>query len=848
MFSKEWEQQVEFQFEQKLLLQEDKKKEIRSELARCTREEEIIMKFLYSSMPLSDIGNYSFQTYLDYAKHGIFLWNQGNFSKKIPQDIFLNYVLYHRVNEEDISECRDFFYRKLADRIAGMNMMEAALEVNYWCAEEATYQSTDDRTVSPMTVYRSGFGRCGEESTFTVSALRSVGIPARQVYVPRWSHCDDNHAWVEVWCDGSWFFLGACEPEEILNKGWFTNASSRAMLVHSRWYTNTLPEEEVIGKDGMVTFINTTSHYSLTRKLTVTIVDTAGNPVENAVVDFEVLNYSEFFPVATMITGQDGSVTITLGLGNIHIHVSRKGSFVEKIVDIREDADVILVLSEKIQENDWLDMNITVPADHPVNSDQPTKEQKKEGDRRLKDTAKKRLLKVEAFYSNDRATSLIKNSGVSEDVVEILKESRGNYSEIEKFLLDGKEAGLQYYKEKMLKSLSKKDYRDCKSDILMEHLRSAIKYKNKYEEEIFLTYLLNPRVQLEPLCVYRDFINEYYSEEEKNTFRNDPVAIWEDINHRVHDYPELEYHCLVTSSVACLKMKAGSCLSKKILFVTICRSLGIPARLNQMDLSMEFYKDGEFHPVISGNHKNSILRLRSDDPCEKWSYLVNWSIGKLENGTYHTLNLSGREWMEEVMEINLEAGHYRIITSNRIPNGNIYAKKYYFRLSEGEKKEITLSLRETTLRDMLVDIQLSDFNLYEEDGSNIKASKIAGNEKNLFLWLEESKEPTEHILNELYERRDAFHRFKGNILFIVKEKSALQDPTIGRTLKGLPGVKVYYDTFAENVNLLGRRMYVDPEKLPLIIGTNNGLTGIYATNGYNVGTGDMLLRIFNMLE
>ena len=69
---------------------------------------------------------------------------------------------------------------------------------------------------------------CGEESVFLVNALRSVGIPARQVYVPRWSHCDDNHAWVELWCDGKWYFTGACEPLMILNKGWFTNASSRA--------------------------------------------------------------------------------------------------------------------------------------------------------------------------------------------------------------------------------------------------------------------------------------------------------------------------------------------------------------------------------------------------------------------------------------------------------------------------------------------------------------------------------------------------------------------------------------------------------------------------------------------
>ena len=38
-------------------------------------------------------------------------------------------------------------------------------------------------------------------------------------------------------------------------------------------------------------------------------------------------------------------------------------------------------------------------------------------------------------------------------------------------------------------------------------------------------------------------------------------------------------------------------------------------------------------------------------------------------------------------------------------------------------------------------------------------------------------------------------------------------------------------------------MYVDQDKLPLIMVTNGESVGIYATSGYNVGTGDMLIRI-----
>lgn len=160
-------------------------------------------------MPYSDIGNYPFEVFLDYAENGVRLWKENPQVADLPEEIFLNYVLFHRVNEEEIAQCRTYFRTEIGSRIQGMNFREAALEVNYWCAEEATYHCTDDRTLSAISVYRRGNGRCGEESVFTVNALRSVGVPARQVYAPKWSHCDDNHAWVEIWCDGKWYFLGA---------------------------------------------------------------------------------------------------------------------------------------------------------------------------------------------------------------------------------------------------------------------------------------------------------------------------------------------------------------------------------------------------------------------------------------------------------------------------------------------------------------------------------------------------------------------------------------------------------------------------------------------------------------
>ncbi|MFR6590822.1 MAG: transglutaminase-like domain-containing protein [Gallintestinimicrobium sp.] len=157
-------------------------------------------------MPLRDAGEYPFEIFLSYVRHALAAEND-----RLVQEVAGGSVCPRRTvlsdQLEDISDCRSF-YEQLKDRIAGLDEYQAAVEINYWCVEHATYEMADDRTAGPMTMYRSGKGRCGEESTFTVTALRSVGLAARQVYTPRWAHCDDNHAWVEVWVNGEWHFLG----------------------------------------------------------------------------------------------------------------------------------------------------------------------------------------------------------------------------------------------------------------------------------------------------------------------------------------------------------------------------------------------------------------------------------------------------------------------------------------------------------------------------------------------------------------------------------------------------------------------------------------------------------------
>ena len=274
----------------------------------------------------------------------------------------------------------------------------------------------------------------------------------------------------------------------------------------------------------------------------------------------------------------------------------------------------------------------------------------------------------------------------------------------------------------------------------------------------------------------------------------------------------------------------------------MARTLGIPARLNPHDRSMEYMKNGKFIPVSAETEKNASILLKASEDTQ-WKYFQNWSIAKLEAGKYSTLKLEAENFRDQMMKLPLEAGNYRILTSNRLPNGNIFAAEYYFEVQIGEMKRVELAFRNANLEDMLENISIPEFTLRKEDGSTVKASELTADGKHILAFLEEEKEPTEHILNEMMEQEEAFSRYAERIIFVVKSKKALETPTLSRALGKLGNVQILYDDFSEIINTLGRRMYVDPDKLPLIIVTNKSLNGIYATSGYNVGTGDMLLRL-----
>ncbi len=314
-------------------------------------------------------------------------------------------------------------------RIQGMSMEEAAIEVNYWCFEKATYQSTNQRTASPFTVIKNAFGRCGEESTFVVAALRSVGIPARQCYAPRWSHCDDNHAWVEVFTEEGWQFLGACEPEVNLNRGWFRLPASKAMLIHNRVLSNRCEEEVITKQTSRMAEINVLAHYAETKEIKVKVMDEKSKPISKAMIRFEVVNYSEFYPIAQLETNEQGEVSLVTGLGDLMIFAYEGDRYTYKKVDVRQEEHITLVLSEgKTVESQMKEWTFVPPKGGIIEETPLSNQEEEEQKSRSKNAISKRKAYEATFYNEEKAKEAAKRFPImQEEIASCLVKARGNY-------------------------------------------------------------------------------------------------------------------------------------------------------------------------------------------------------------------------------------------------------------------------------------------------------------------------------------------------------------------------------------------------------------------------------------
>ena len=810
-----------------------------------TNEEEEALKFLYAYMPIADITDYTKAYHLNNVRTALRTKKEMPWGNKVPELLFRHFVLPMRVNNEPLDSSRTIFYRELKERVKGLSMKDAILEVNHWCHEKVTYEPSDSRTSSPLQSIRTGRGRCGEESTFTVSALRAIGIPARQVYTPRWAHTDDNHAWVEAWADGKWYFFGACEPEPVLNLGWFNAPASRAMLMHTRAFGDYQGPEEVMLRTNNFTEINLIDNYGSAARVDFKVIDMEGKPVDDAKVEFKIYNYAEFVTAVSKYTDRQGDTFLSAGKGDMIVWASKDGRFGYTKVSFGKDKNVTIQLAYDDRHTPKeQDLDIIPPAENAV-IPTVTNTQKAENNKRLAQEDALRNAYIATFPTEES----MKNYRFPAAIPYIIK-ARGNWRTIQTFV--EKHEGNIDRALKLLSTLTDKDLRDMPMDILEDNM-------NATSNEV------SPRVEYEMILKpYKKFFAKVFRKDAQK-FRNDPSLLVDWVKKNIKLNPDTRAMQIPQTPISVWESRITDDRGRDIFFVDVARSLGIEAQKDLVTWKLQYKKgkdwvDVDFDTSVQEAAKTGKLILDYspteylDDP----KYYTHFTISKIVYGRTWIMNFEegqldmggGATWVNTFKKgATLDEGTYLLVTGQRMADGSVMAHTQFFTIEPGKTTRQKLDVRQES-EGIKVIGSFNSENLIEKDGKEVSILSQTGRGYYVLGVLGMGQEPTNHALHDIAKMKEKLDKWGRPMVLLFtnqaeKDKFEAQKGEFGNLLKNtIFGI----DKDGTVVKEIAKEMKLrNPNQLPIFIIADTFNRVVFLSQGYTIGLGEQLVKVSSKL-
>lgn len=808
--------------------------------------EQEALEFLYAYMPVADVTDYTTAFYLNNVKAAFKAREEMPWGRTVPELLFRHFVMPIRVNNENLDNARIVLYDELKKRVEGLSMTEAILELNHWCHEHVTYQPSNARTLSPLACMKTAIGRCGEESTFTVAVLRTLGIPARQVYTPRWAHTDDNHAWVEAWADGQWHFLGACEPEPVLNLGWFNLPASRAMLMHTKAFGNYRGPEEVMLRTNNYTEINLIGNYAPTARIDFMVVDAAGKAVDKAKVEFKIYNYAEYYTAVNKFTDNRGRTFLTAGVGDMMVWASKNGAYGFAKASFGKDKSITIRLtrSARIDAKNMvgaLDSTNIVPPVESARLPEVSPEQA--------EANKLRLVKEDSIRHAYEATFYKpKKDG---KVGTFLKKARGNWQTIYQFInshTDRMDRALD-----LLATLPDKDLQDISLDILEDHF-------NAQSDQ------LSPRVEDEMIIApFKQSFQEAFNKGLADSMRVDPTVLVDWTKHNIKLNPDTKALRIAQTPMGVWRSRLTDTRSRDIFFVSMARSLGIESRKDAVTGKVQYKRDSVWVDVDFDNAQQQVtptgrlkltytaVPLLPSDP----KYYSHFTLSKIVDGQARLLNFEegdgndneGTTWANTFKNgYDLDAGTYLLVTGTRLANGGVLATHRFFNIAAGKTTEVALKMRRPSGQ-LNVLGNFDSESRFLKDGQEVSILSQTGRGYFTLALLGIGEEPTNHALRDLAKARATLDEWGRPFVLLFPNDADLQrfkNENFGtlpaNIILGVDAEGKIRQQVAQAMKL------ANPSQMPVFIVADTFNRVVFCSQGYTIGMGEQLEKVAKMLE
>ncbi|WP_026215757.1 transglutaminase-like domain-containing protein [Porphyromonas levii] len=807
------------------------------------------MKWIYAYSYAPDIIDQTPEFHLENIRIVLKAREELPWGKEVPLEQWRAFVLPLRINNEILDNFRVAYYEELRDLVKDMTMEQAVLELNHWTHQHITYAPSDGRTSSPLATLRNALGRCGEQSTFFAAVLRTVGIPARQVYTPRWAHTDDNHAWVEAWVDGTWHYMGASEPAPVLDNAWFDAPVMRAMLLHTRAFGPYSGEEEWLGEDKCMTELNVSENYIPTAPAMVKVMGKDGKPAEGVKVTFRIYNYSDLYPAVTRTTNRLGEASVKLGYGDIVVVASRNPEEMAMGLLSNKEGGGTIELTLDTWENIPAEQHLRItPPVERIPDKGITEEMEAANNARMTENNAIRNAYTETFPTEESAKELADELKLSGDarnkLITLYPNTRGYHKEITDFLRAATNHDKATEAVLLLASLMEKDLHDVDIQVLNDALE-----RNLSPEQWKDADLICPRVMLEHLYPVEDQLSAAVKEL-ADTIQWEQRSIAERakaIATTVEGFKIDELYNpnrIVMSPASVWTYKMGDTRSLTVLVVRLLRTAGISAKYDTAN-GVIVYKDEQgktqILPFLQKNEKEVVsadcaLRLsyKSEGYLKTPKYESNFSVGYVDNdGQLTTYGFDWQTPYNEVSGASLLYDKNYIITGTRLADGTVLLG--FRKQTCGEISPLIFD------RDEMAVSVIGNLNaeaLYYDLATQAEKSIISTTGRGYYVLVigRAHHEPTDHILRDMQALVNKEGKLPLPTIVLANAptpelQALLPQATWGKDTQGI-----------EQTIMTGNELGSRIDK-PLVVIADTFNRVVFMSQGYTIGIGERLAQV-----
>jgi hypothetical protein len=428
----------------------------------------------------------------------------------------------------------------------------------------------------------------------------------------------------------------------------------------------------------------------------------------------------------------------------------------------------------------------------------------------------------------------------------ILHKSRGNWRELTEFIssVPNDKKNIVF---PLLSEISEKDLHDATVEVLNDNILYSMIYQPMTQDKaIFSAFILSPRVDNEYLKPFKEFFQEKFVKDFILNGRKNPETIVKWVKGSIAIDEDANYARAPITPRGVYELKVADLHSRDIFFVAVCRSFGIPSRLETATRTPQYFFNGKWHDVYFTNPpsktdaRGKLVLTNDKENNLKPEYYTHFTIEKFTEGFFRSLDYETEPILKSFpCTIEVMPGSYLLVTGNRINGGTVLATLSFFNLQENKTENLDIKLRQ----DLAPEQVIGKTGNMEEFLKKISDEEISVDKKGMIIaWLDAEKEPSRHFIADLIQHKKDLDKWNGSTLLLFRSAKE-KDLFMSKNGTGLPlktkSAVVKSGSLEYFLQHIQKKTISD---LPVVTFIKPGGQIIYFSEGYKIGTEDEILR------